>query len=94
MRRPFAVRTHIISADRSINPLNRRGSADCYFSAARSARDSPRAVTGPPLFLQECPFPCVCFANLGEDRSTLTVDCRGQELQQLPYPIPNSTSHL
>jgi len=44
--------------------------------------------------LQVCPFPCVCYPNLDEDRSTLTVDCRGQELMEVPYLIPNSTRHL
>lgn len=41
-----------------------------------------------------CPFVCQCFPNLGEDSGTLTVDCRGQDLFQIPAPLPITTSHL
>lgn len=41
----------------------------------------------------ECPDPCRCFINLDQEQS-VTVDCRGQDLESIPSPLPNATSHL
>ena len=42
---------------------------------------------------EECPYPCVCHENSDAER-TLTVDCRNQELFEIPLGIPPTTSHL
>ena len=42
---------------------------------------------------EECPYPCVCHVNADAAR-TLTVDCRNQELFEVPLGVPPTTSHL
>ena len=42
---------------------------------------------------EDCPYPCVCYPNQDPER-TLTVDCRNQELFEIPLGIPPTTSHL
>ena len=41
-----------------------------------------------------CPPVCFCYQNFGSDADTMTVDCRGMELLDVPFPLPNTTSHL
>lgn len=41
----------------------------------------------------ECPDPCRCFPNF-DAALTITVDCRGQDLFEIPFPIPPETSSL
>ena len=40
-----------------------------------------------------CPRACECFSNRDTDM-TITVDCSGRDLIEIPYPLPNRTSHL
>ena len=40
----------------------------------------------------DCPGACQCFTN--SDHRTLTVDCSGRDLLEIPYPLPNATTHL
>lgn len=40
-----------------------------------------------------CPQPCFCYPNF-DVAGTITVDCRSLDLYEIPYPIPNGTSHL
>ena len=41
----------------------------------------------------QCPHPCICYHNFDSLRS-LTVDCRGQDLYEIPVAIPAETSSL
>lgn len=41
----------------------------------------------------QCPDPCRCFPNFDAGR-TITVDCRGQDLFEIPFPIPPETRSL
>lgn len=41
----------------------------------------------------QCPNPCRCFNNF-DAAGTITVDCRGQDLFEIPFPIPPETSSL
>lgn len=45
------------------------------------------------VYAKDCPHPCICYVNADEE-STLTVDCRNQELFEIPLGIPPTTSHL
>ena len=45
------------------------------------------------VLAEDCPYPCVCFFNADEER-TLTVDCRNQELFEIPLGVPPTTTHL
>lgn len=40
-----------------------------------------------------CPRECDCLTN-NDAEQTLTLDCSGRDLLELPYPLPNRTSHL
>lgn len=44
-----------------------------------------------------CPRECECLPNGGlleGGQQTITVDCSGRDLLEIPYPLPNGTSHL
>ena len=40
-----------------------------------------------------CPQPCFCYPNF-DAAGTITVDCRSMDLYEVPFPVPNTTSHL
>ena len=40
-----------------------------------------------------CPRSCNCFSN-NDAGESVTVDCSSRDLSELPYPLPNRTSHL
>ena len=44
-----------------------------------------------------CPRACDCLPNndaTDEQQQTLTLDCSGRDLLEIPYPLPNGTTHL
>lgn len=42
---------------------------------------------------EECPYPCTCHVNSDEARS-VTVDCRNQDLFEIPLGVPPTATHL
>ena len=42
---------------------------------------------------EACPPPCFCYPNF-DIVGTITVDCRSLDLYEIPFPVPNGTSHL
>ena len=51
-----------------------------------------------PASGSNCPQDCDCVPNddhvLQTGQQTLTVDCSGRDLLEIPYPLPNGTTHL
>lgn len=50
-----------------------------------------------PAVSFNCPRACECLPN-GDapegEQQTISVDCSGRDLLEIPYPLPNGTSHL